>query len=975
MRDPKAHAEEEKDEILSVLTQSYHEWYEGLGNTGEIVFAHLKGKQIEFLFRQRHADTTLPKSVPLDRSDLGQPMHLALSGASGVVVGPDYRGVRVLSAYEFIAPLKLGLVVKIDLAELQAPLWEAAQKTSLIALLCLLAGSLLFARVSESIIRHIRKNEQHLSIILHSIGDGVVVTDQSGHVTHMNPVAETLTGWPLAEAVSQPMTTVMPLINAMTRLPVVDPVAKVILSGRVEGLANHTILIARDGTERQIADSAAPMLDSKKHVTGVVLVFRDVTEEYFTRQEIERSEQQLRDSRQRLDFALQWGQMGGWDLNLLDHTANRTLGHDLIFGYTSLLPEWTYEMFLAHVLPEDRAAVDRIFQEAVKTHSNWNFECRIRRVDGEERWIWAIGHHQLDREGTPHHMVGVVQDITERKQLETALGQAKDQAEAANQAKTAFLATMSHEIRTPMNGVLGMADLVLRTDLTAQQRHYVETIHRSGRTLLRIINDILDLSKMQAGRMDMDIIQFDLGEVIQDVNDLLEDQAQAKGLTLDFAVAEGVPVHLLGDPYRVNQVLFNLVGNAIKFTTEGSVHVRVDVMEQREADVLLHFQVTDTGIGIAPEFQSRLFQEFSQEDPSFSRKFGGTGLGLAIVQRLVVIMGGQLGVESVPGEGSTFWFAVRFGMQQPGDRQKMIAWRMVQRPTTPDNFRFDGRILLVEDNLTNQEVAVATLELFGCQVVVASNGHQAMEAVHQAAEPFSMIFMDCEMPVLNGFETTKRLRQWEEQTGSQRIPIVALTAHVLQQNRQQCREAGMDDYLQKPFSQADLGAILHRWMSRTSSDTTGEGGVAPSSPDTYQDLSQLVPAQTPPPPSPTDGLEEVPSLIPILDQVALGRILKLTQKGSTNLLSRMVEHYLVQTPRLLAELEQALAQNDSEGVRIAAHTLKSSSLTMGAARMAELGRAMEMEHADLMQVRLHFQSSRSTFDEVKQALRDMSAAQ
>ncbi|MBF0462000.1 MAG: PAS domain S-box protein [Magnetococcales bacterium] len=454
MQHPQAPSQAETEHILSLLTQSYQGWHEGLGNTGEIAFAQRRGEQIEYLFRQRQADTTLPKPVPWDRLDVSLPMHRALAGESGVVIGPNYRGVTVLAAYEFIAPLHLGLVVEIDLAELDTPLREATEKTLAIALLALLVGSLLFARISEGVIQKIRISEQNLAITLNSIGDGVIVTDQAGCVTRMNPVAEALTGWPLPEAARQPLPTVLPLINAMTRQPVVDPVAKVIRSGRVEGLANHTILIARDGTERQIADSAAPMLDPKQQVMGVVLVFRDVTEEYRTREEIERSEQRLRDSRQRLELALRWGHMGGWDLDLLDHTANRTLEHDRIFGYPSLLPAWTYAMFLEHVLPEDRFEVDRRFQEAIKTFSDWSFECRIRRVDGAVRWIWVTGGHQMDETGTLRRMAGVVQDITERKQAEAATLREKEVQVALARLGKAFLASQGMSVAEIAHGVL-----------------------------------------------------------------------------------------------------------------------------------------------------------------------------------------------------------------------------------------------------------------------------------------------------------------------------------------------------------------------------------------------------------------------------------------------------------------------------------------------------------------------------------------
>ncbi|MBF0126403.1 MAG: PAS domain S-box protein [Magnetococcales bacterium] len=617
-----------------------------------------------------------------------------------------------------------------------------------------------------------------------------------------------------------------------------------------------------------------------------------------------------------------------------------------------------------------------VFQDLWRTISSgriWRGDLCNRRKSGELYWEFANISPIRDPNGQITLFLGIKNDITDKKRLEEEKQQALDRAEQANRAKSEFLAIMSHEIRTPMNGVLGMADLMLATPLTDRQRHYVETIRRSGRTLLRIINDILDFSKIQAGRLVMDIIRFNLDEVMRDVHGLLVEQAQSKGLSCHFEMGEGVPAHLLGDPYRLNQILFNLVGNAIKFTAEGSVRVSVAVMEKREADVLLGFQVTDTGIGIAPEFQNRLFRPFSQEDPSVSRRFGGTGLGLAITRQLVVMMNGTLWVESMPEQGSTFRFTIRFGLQQPGDRREIAVWQAIQRPATPDNIRFSGRILLVEDNPVNQEVAVATLERFGCQVTVAGDGRRAIQAVCDAAEPFDAIFMDCELPVLNGFETTRHLRRWEIQTGRARVPIIALTAHVLQESRQQCRESGMDDYLQKPFNHAEMGNLLHRWLPPGSG--VAEPG-APASPDPVREASH-------PPVSSAEALpcgwigagEAVSGSVPVLDPVVLGGVAELARKSGAGLLGRMVDHYLTRIPEVLAELETALERNDADGIRFAAHSLRSSSVTLGAARMVELGRCMEIHHQDFALIRRACQQCGPEFVDVKRAMNDLLAAQ
>ncbi|MBF0186220.1 MAG: PAS domain S-box protein [Magnetococcales bacterium] len=553
--------------------------------------------------------------------------------------------------------------------------------------------------------------------------------------------------------------------------------------------------------------------------------------------------------------------------------------------------------------------------QTINSGQVWRGDLCNRRHNGVLYWEMANISPIRGPDGEISHFLGIKDDITDKKRLEAEKQQALDRAEQANRAKSEFLAIMSHEIRTPMNGVLGMAELLLQSSLTQQQRHYVETISRSGRTLLTIINDILDFSKIQAGRLTMDLIRFDLGEVIADVKGLLEHQASTKGLHLSFRVEEQVPVHLLGDPYRLNQILFNLVGNAIKFTASGSVRVVVDSMEIRDADVLLRFQVIDTGIGIAPEFQNQLFQAFTQEDPSFSRKFGGTGLGLAITRQLVLLMGGELGVESTPGQGSTFWCTLRFGQQRQGERDEVAAWQLAQQAGSLDNRHFAAHILLVEDNLINQEVAVAALQLFGCQVTVASDGQQAITVVQEASAPFDLIFMDCELPVMNGFATTRWLRRWEEQTAQARTPIVAMTAHVLQESRQQCSEAGMDDYLQKPFSQADLGGMLLRWLPGRSRGPL-EQAVSPTP-------APLVPAA-----AHDAGDRDALLSLPVLDHAAMGRIVELARKRGDGLLQRMVGHFLDRTPELLRELQQACNRGDAEAVRVAAHTLKSSCLKL-----------------------------------------------
>ncbi|MBF0177303.1 MAG: transporter substrate-binding protein [Magnetococcales bacterium] len=632
-------------------------------------------------------------------------------------------------------------------------------------------------------------------------------------------------------------------------------------------------------------------------------------------------------------------------------------------------------------------AVDAIVRQ-IEAHLHrkgvWEGEVRNIRKDGTPFWghvsITTLAHAEFGEV-----WMAIFQDITGRKQVEEELchyrdnlekivrvrteelEQARDAAESGARAKETFLVNMSHEIRTPMNGVLGMAELILKTPLTERQRHYVQTIQHSGCTLLRIINDILDFAKIQDGRLFLEVLRFDLDEVLGDVCDIFLQEAQRKGIEFHFDWFHEGKNHLLGDPYRLSQILFNLLGNAIKFTDQGSVGLTMNIVEDRDADIVLRFCVTDTGIGISADYQSRMFQNFSQEDPSVARRFGGSGLGLAITRQLVSLFHGDLWLESEPGRGSKFWFTARFGKQQQGDIREIANWNRNrnQLALLPENSHFTGRVLLVEDHLVNQEVAMTMLEQFGCFVTIAVDGQQALTLVRETVPTFDIIFMDCEMPILDGFETTRRLRQWERQTGRLPIPIIALTAHVLQKSRRQCEAAGMNDFLHKPLSQADLGAVLHRWLPHDIVNDVGAGDVVSGPPvATPHGVTQ---------PEGVEGKKEE-SADEVLDPVIVGRILDLSRKGAAGLLGKMVEHYLARTPELLDTLKQAIEREDAEGVRVAAHTLRSSSLTMGAVRLAEWGRIMESGHADFSLVRQHFQRSETLFAEVGQALTALCSA-
>ncbi len=956
------------------------------------------------------------------------------------------------------------------------------------SLVFLLGAAYFLLRRQLSVIKRMQAalvaSEKSYAATLLSIGDAVVATDLQACITRMNGVAERLTGWTLRDAVGRPIEEVFRIIHEKTGLPAVIPVSEVLDSGEIRELANHTNLIARDGTQLPIADSAAPIRDDSGQILGVVLVFRDMTKEhraeqsileqnqlleqrvaertqqlqesetryktafltspdsititslpnglyldvnegfvrtygwsreeaigksalelriwkdvslrqqfieqmivqgvcenieaelvtrsgqvittlvsarhiqidgqnhmlsvvrdiserqrvasalekseekfrlmaeavphiiwitepdgsniYFNQQWVEytglrleeshgqgwtdpfhpddrpraveawrnavqhngtyalecrlrradgqyrwwlvrgvpainehgeitnwygtctniddlkHAEMELRLSEERLNFALEHSHIAGWDVDLDSRVAKQSSGHHRLFGYPDNHRPWSIDIFLGHIVAAERESARAKIQAAVAAKSEVEIECQILAADGTTRWLWVNGGYRVDAEGRAH-LVGIVQDISVRKLEEaelvsyrihlqdlvkartTELDEAKRAAEIASLAKSRFLANMSHEIRTPLSAIAGMSWLVRREPLSPAQLDRLNKLDRASEHLRSTIDNILDLSKIEASKLELADDPVRVDELVASVLEILELRANEKGLQLKSEIGQ-VPPHLYGDPTRLRQALLNYASNALKFTHTGSITVRLEVLEDTASEVLIRWEVQDTGIGLETGQLDKLFQAFVQADGSTSRQYGGTGLGLAITRLLAEAMGGEAGASGAPGIGCTFWFTSRLR------KGAAVVQEEVERPiqdaaeTLRTRYR-NLRALLVDDDALNQEIGQMILEDVGIIVDLANDGQMAIEMAQQVA--YDVILMDMQMPRVDGMDATRAIRNFPT---TRTVPIIAMTANAFMEDKALCFASGMNDFITKPFDPQLLYAAIVQWV-------------------------------------------------------------------------------------------------------------------------------------------------------------------
>jgi PAS domain S-box-containing protein len=759
------------------------------------------------------------------------------------------------------------------------------------------------------------KERDFITAVLQTCGALVVVLDTQGRIVVCNHALEQVTGYPSAELIGKIFFDILVRPDGRERL-------EQGFEARVTS-AFESEWITKSGETRRISFSSVPMCSQDGGVEYYIATGIDITDSHRAGQQLLKSETQFRSI---------------WEAScepmLLTDSSGMVVKVNAAFARLLETDQGSLEGMNVTGLfvPEDREALWEYhrarYASEMKEHV---FERELHFLQGRSG-VFENSITRVDIPGQLPQMLCILRDVTEQKRNAEELARAKEAAEAANRelvaanrnleetgrlaremadraealsaAKSDFLANMTHEVRTPLNGILGMTGLALETQLESDQREYLELVKSSAEALLNLVNDVLDFSKYEVGKLRLDCVEFSLRGLVRDVLRPLALRAAASELAFESVLEDQVPDRLIGDPLRISQVLRNLAGNAIKFTTQGKVSVTVGVASAEDSQVTLRFSVADTGIGVPPEKHRLIFEPFTQADGSTTRKYGGTGLGLSICSGLVQLMNGRIWVESDVGAGSTFHFTIPLDL--PASEQATVA-------EAPPAVKRRLRILVAEDNSVNQRLAARLLEREGHAVTIAGSGQEALrefEQHHFAHTQFDLILMDVQMPLMDGLQATARIREIERGSG-RRVPIVAMTAQTAESDRSRCLQSGMDAYVAKPVRVPELMKMIESVVpggSFMNANVESEGTSVESQ------LQQLD------------------------ESLALSRV-----GGDVDLLKEVAELFLDDYPATLEKIKSAVAGRDATALEQHAHSLKGSVSTFGANRAFEAAYALEKQ--------------------------------
>jgi PAS domain S-box-containing protein len=557
--------------------------------------------------------------------------------------------------------------------------------------------------------------------------------------------------------------------------------------------AERERVLAAGGTQLWLQMKVAPWRDGDGRVAGLLILPHNITEVVESLEQANRSEQ-------RLNLAASLADLHVWELDYRARTLLKMGAHDSFFETPLTYADMFADPFCG-VHPDDRERCIEAWERHLATGERYGIEHRVNRRDGKDVWAFTTLEYFADDEGRPLRLVGAMQNITARRNAEAETERAREEAEAANRAKSEFLANMSHEIRTPLNGVMGVAGALTRTELGEDQREMVGLIESSAHTLEVLLSDVLDLARIESGRLELRAEPFDLADALRQTAALFASPARAKGLVFETRIAQAAHARVKGDVVRLRQIVTNLLSNAIKFTTSGSVALDVEAARDRRDQVELRISVSDTGIGFDEEVRSRLFDRFEQADGSITRRYGGTGLGLSISRSLAETMGGVLDASSIAGEGSTFSLSLSLPLAA---EDTLVSEPAQGFQPAPDGCR--RSVLLAEDHPTNRRVVQLILEGLDVDLTCVEDGAQAVEAA--VSGDFDLILMDMQMPVMDGLAATRAIRDLEVRAGERRTPILSLTANAMPEHARASLAAGADGHLTKPIAADQLIAAV-----------------------------------------------------------------------------------------------------------------------------------------------------------------------